>query len=150
VYDDLTALENLRFWAALSSLPADTPRLLGALVTVELDRFADERARTFSVGMRRRLSLARIVLTRPSVLLLDEPFAGLDQRAGKWLEGYLQQFKTDGGAVLMTTHTFSRGLSVMDRAAILAGGRIALDTTLDGLSPDDVRKLYDLHAEEGS
>src|SRR5438034_6962139 len=93
VYEDLTPFENLRFWATLGGLPRSREALGGALAAVELDRVADERVRTFSLGMKRRLALARFVLAPPSVLLLDEPFAGIDQRAGKWLDGHLGAFK---------------------------------------------------------
>src|SRR6266403_512090 len=120
----------------------------GALATVELDRAADTRVRTFSAGMKRRLSLARFVLAQPRVLLLDEPFTGLDQRAKKWLEEHLASFKAGGGAILMTTHSFGRELAVAYRIAILAGGAIALDTPRGALSADDVHRLYTLHAED--
>jgi ABC-type multidrug transport system ATPase subunit len=83
-------------------------------------------------------------------LLLDEPFAGLDQRAKKWLEGYLETFKGRGGALLMVTHSLGRELGVADRIAILAGGRIALDSSRAGLEPDDLQRLYAAHAEEGA
>jgi len=99
--------------------------------------------------MKRRLALARFVLARPPVLLLDEPFAGIDQRAGKWLDGHLGAFKAAGSAILMTTHSFGRGLGVADRIAILAAGRVAHDTPLGALTLDDVRRLYELHAEDG-
>jgi ABC-type multidrug transport system ATPase subunit len=98
--------------------------------------------------MKRRLSLARFVLARPRVLLLDEPFAGLDQRAKKWLEEHLASFKTSGGAMLMTTHSFGRELAVADRLVILTGGAIALDTPRGSLSADDVQRLYVLHTED--
>jgi heme ABC exporter ATP-binding subunit CcmA len=148
VYEDLSALENLHFWATLGGLRAGDEALRAALAAVELDRFSDERVRTFSAGMKRRLSLARFVVAQPSVLLLDEPFAALDQRATKWLEGHLAQFKARGGALLMTTHSFWRGFSMADRVLILAGGRIAHDGPLGGLSPDEVRRLYELHVGE--
>jgi heme exporter protein A len=141
-------VENLKFWAALGGLAADGEALRAALATVELDRVADERARTYSAGMKRRLTLARLLLSRPRVLLLDEPFAGLDQRAGKWLDGYLRAFTAAGGAVVVATHSFGRGLGVADRIAILGGGRIACDVPAASLTPDDVRRLYELHAEE--
>ncbi|HYS19212.1 MAG TPA: heme ABC exporter ATP-binding protein CcmA [Candidatus Binatia bacterium] len=150
VYEDLTAAENLTFWATLAGLRLSAAARAGALATVELDRAADERVRTFSAGMKRRLCLARFVLARPRVLLLDEPFAGLDQRAKKWLEEHLASFKTGGGAILMTTHSFGRELAVADRIAILAGGAIALDTARGALSADDVQRLYALHAEDVS
>jgi heme ABC exporter ATP-binding subunit CcmA len=148
IYEDLTAVENLKFWATLGGLAADGEALRAALATVELDRVADERARTYSAGMKRRLTLARLLLSRPRVLLLDEPFAGLDQRAGKWLDGYLGAFTAAGGAVVVATHSFGRGLGVADRIAILGGGRIACDVPAASLTPDDVRRLYELHAEE--
>ena len=144
VYDDLTALENLTFWTTLSSRPADGEELRTALTAVDLDRFAHARVRTFSVGMKRRLALARLTLSRPRVILLDEPFAGLDQRAGKWVDEYLAA----GGCVLLTTHSFGRGLGVADRIVILAGGGVVLDTPTATLSPDDVRRLYEAHAED--
>jgi heme ABC exporter ATP-binding subunit CcmA len=150
VYEDLTAHENLVFWARLAGRPADRPTLAGALADVDLERHADARVRTFSAGMKRRLALARLGLAQPRVLLLDEPFAGLDQRARKWLEGRLEAFKAGGGALLMVTHSFGRELGIADRIAILAGGRVALDTPRAGLGPADVQRLYVAHTEDGS
>jgi len=143
VYDDLTALENLRFWTTLAGQHTSAADLVGALASVELERFAGERVRTFSAGMKRGLA-------RPRVLLLDEPFAGLDQRAKKWLEEHLATFKAGGGAIVMATHSFGRELAVADRIVILAGGAIALDTPRGALSADDVHRLYALHAEDAS
>jgi heme ABC exporter ATP-binding subunit CcmA len=150
VYEDLTARENLAFWARLSGGTFDRDALIDALADVELDRHADARVRTFSAGMRRRLALARLTLTRPRVLLLDEPFAGLDQRARKWLEGRLESFKAGGGALLMATHSFGRELGVADRLAILAGGRVVLDTPRAGHDAQDVQRLYVAHTEDVS
>jgi heme exporter protein A len=150
VYEDLSALENLRFWTTLAGLPWRAEDGRRALADVELDRFADERVRTFSAGMKRRLALARVVPARPKVLLLDEPFAGLDQRARKWLEEYLEAFKAGGGAILMATHSFGRELGGADRIAILAGGRIALDTPRAALAQEEILRLYALHTEEAS
>ena len=148
VYEDLTARENLAFWARLRGCPADSDTLLRVLADVELEHHAGARVRTFSAGMRRRLALARLALTSPRVLLLDEPFAGLDQRARKWLEGRLETFKAGGGALLMATHSFGRELGISDRLAILAGGRVALDTPRAGLDQQDVQRLYTAHTED--
>ena len=150
VYDDLTARENLKFWATVGGLDASPADLTAALAGVGLERAADVRVRTFSAGMKRRLSLARVMLARPRVLLLDEPFAGLDQRARKWLEGRLEAMKAAGAALLMVTHSFGRELGIADRLAVLAGGRIALDTARGTLGPDDVQRLYAAHAEESA
>jgi ABC-2 type transport system ATP-binding protein len=148
VYEDLTARENLQFWSRLAGRPADRDTLLAALADVDLERHADARVRTFSAGMKRRVALARLTLARPRVLLLDEPFAGLDPRGRKWLEGRLEAFKAAGGALLMVTHSFGRELGIADRIAILAGGRVVLDTPRAGLAPDDVQRLYVAHTEE--
>jgi len=150
LYEDLTALENLRFWTSLAGHSLGRAELTAALASVELERFADGRVRTFSAGMRRRLALARVALGRPRVLLLDEPAAGLDQRAKKWLEEHLQAFKAGGGAIVMATHSFGRELAIADRIAILAGGAVVLDTPRATLTSDDVQRLYALHTENGS
>jgi heme exporter protein A len=150
IYDDLTARENLRFWTTLNGRAASDDEVAAALGAVDLERAAGARVRTFSAGMKRRLTLARLTLSRPTALLLDEPFAGLDQRAKKWLEGYLETFKSRGGALLMVTHSFGRELGVADRIAILATGRIVLDSSRAGLDPDDLQRLYAAHAEEGA
>jgi heme ABC exporter ATP-binding subunit CcmA len=150
VYDDLTARENLAFWLRLNGLRADRDTLDAALADVDLDRQADARVRTFSAGMRRRLSLARLGLTRPRVLLLDEPYAGLDQRARKWLEARLEALKADGAALLMATHSFGRELGAADRLAILVAGRVVLDTPRAGLDAQDVQRLYAAHTEDAS
>jgi heme ABC exporter ATP-binding subunit CcmA len=149
VYDDLTAFENLRFWSTLAGLRLAASDLRDALAAVDLDGAVNDRVRGFSAGMKRRLALARIVLSRPRVLLLDEPFAGLDQRGKKWLEEYLQAFRAGGGTILMVTHSFGRGLGVADRIVVLAGGRIALDVPRASLTPDEVGRLYALHTEDG-
>ena len=97
--------------------------------------------------MKRRLSLARLLLVPPRVLLLDEPFASLDQRATKWLEEHLLACKAAGAAIVMSTHSFGRELGVADRVAILAEGRVAVDAPRAGLGADELQRLYALHVE---
>lgn len=148
VYEDLTALENMKFWTMFAGRRARAAELEAALAAVDLDAYAGERVRTFSAGMKRRLGLARLALARPRVVLLDEPFAGLDQGARKWLDEYLRALKERGGAIVMATHGFARDLAVADRIAILAGGRIALDRPRDGLDLGELQRLYALSTEE--
>ena len=143
VYEDLTALENLRFWAVMGGHDAGRARLRAALEQVELDASADRRARTFSAGMKRRLALARVLLGRARLLLLDEPFTGLDRAGRKWLGEFLLSFKAGGGALVVATHSFDAGVGVADRVAILSGGRIVLDRPAAELRLEDVRRLYD-------
>ena len=150
VYEDLTALENLIFWTRFAGARADADVLRAVLAAVELDDCADARVRTFSAGMKRRLSLARLLLHRPRVLLLDEPFSSLDQRARKWLEEYLRSFTAGGGAILMATHAFGSELEVTDRLVILAGGRVVLDAPREAVGADEIHRLYALHTEDVS
>jgi len=148
VYEDLTAIENLHFWATLANGRPERERLRAALAQVELESVADERVRTFSSGMKRRLGLARLLLSPPRILLLDEPYAALDQRGKKWLEEFLLAFKTKGGTVLLATHSFGTGLGIADRVAILAGGQIVLDRAMATLSREELHRLYALHTED--
>ena len=148
LYDDLTALENLKFWRRFAGERPDVEALRGALAEVELDDCADLRVRTFSAGMKRRLSLARMLITRPRVLLLDEPFSSLDQGARKWLEQYLHAFTAAGGAILMATHAFGRELDVASRLVILGAGRVIADLPRGTLSADAIHRLYALHTED--
>ena len=146
VYEDLTALENLTVWSALSNRPLGADALRAALAVVELDGVADQRARTFSAGMKRRLSLARFVHGGVRLLLLDEPFTGLDQRGWKWLEQFLLAFKDGGGTVVMATHDFGGSLDVADRVAILAEGTLTLDRERGCLAGEQA--LSDVHTGE--
>jgi ABC-type multidrug transport system ATPase subunit len=143
MYEDLTAIENLRFWTVMGGGDASPARLLTALLRVELDAVAHERVRTFSAGMKRRLALARVLLGQARLLLLDEPFTELDQRGRKWLSEFLLAFKHGGGGVVVATHSFGSGLLVADRVAILHGGRLIVDRPCEDLSGEDLRSLYD-------
>jgi heme exporter protein A len=142
LYEDLSARENLRFWTVMTGHDAANGRLEGALAQVELDGVADDRVRTFSVGMKRRLSLARVLLGNARALLLDEPFTGLDQRGRKWLTEFLLGFKAGGGAVVVATHSLATGLGAADRLSILVGGRVLVDRPCAGLGADAIRRLY--------
>jgi heme exporter protein A len=143
LYEDLTARENLRFWETMRGGDPESGRLAAALAQVELDQVADERVRTFSAGMKRRLALARVLLGQARLLLLDEPFTGLDRRGQKWVNEFLLGFKAAGGSAVLATHSFGGALGVADRVAILGGGRLLLDRPAADLAPDELRRLYE-------
>ncbi|MBI1892874.1 MAG: heme ABC exporter ATP-binding protein CcmA [Candidatus Rokubacteria bacterium] len=145
LYEDLTAVENLQFFATLHGLAVRKGDLLRALGDVDLGGDADQRVREFSLGMKRRLAFARLGLQRPRVLLLDEPFAGLDQQGIKRVEDSLTAFKEEGAAVLMVTHNLGHGLAMADRVAILAAGRVAVERNRHGLDPEALSALYTTH-----
>jgi len=124
LYEDLTALDNLRFYARLYQL-GDA----GAVASEMLDRFglsakSAATVRELSRGMKQRLSLARALLHQPRLLLLDEPFTGLDEPACEMLSDLLRSFVDDGGAALVTTHDIDRGFGVADRLVVLDGGSV--------------------------
>lgn len=149
LYDDLTAGENLAFAEALAGRASGGERVARALAEVGLDGHAGTRVRSLSSGMRRRVALARAILREPRVLLLDEPFAGLDHDGAKRLEEHLHAFRAGGGTAVVVTHSLGRALAVADRVAILAGGRLAVQAPRAGLTEGALQRLY-LEATEGA
>ena len=123
LYTDLTAEENLRFFARLYRLPAVD--LGTALAKVGLARRATDRVSTFSRGMQQRLSIARALLHNPDVLLLDEPYTGLDVDGAARLDALIGEWRAAGRTILLTTHDLDRSLVLSDRIAILHHGTIA-------------------------
>jgi heme exporter protein A len=142
LYGDLTPDENLRFYGRMYDVPALEERIGAVVRQVGLEGRRHDPVRTFSRGMQQRLAIARAILHRPSVLLLDEPDTGLDQHAAGMLHELLATVGTQGRTVLMTTHNLERGLSMGDRVAILARGRIAYEADKDVLDVGDFREIY--------
>ena len=122
LYDDLTARENLRFHANIAGVEPD--RVEEVLELVDLSARASGLPREFSHGMKKRLSVARALLHRPSILVLDEPFTGLDQESAETVESLL----TDR-TVVVSTHELQRGIDICDRILILDDGNLKHDTT---------------------
>jgi len=142
LYGDLTPDENLRFYGRMYDVPDLEDRIEVVLQQVGLEGRRHEPVRTFSRGMQQRLAIARAILHRPSVLLLDEPDTGLDQHATEMLHQLLATVGTEGRTVLMTTHNLERGLAMGDRVAILARGRIAYETDKNALDLEGFREVY--------
>jgi heme exporter protein A len=127
VYPRFTARANLAFWQALFGLPRDDAAIDAVLARVGLDRFADEEAGVFSRGMSQRLSLARVFLTGPRLLLLDEPASGLDPASAQWLRREIREAAAGGASVVWVSHHLSADLPACDRVVRLDGQRIAYD-----------------------
>ncbi|GIV80808.1 MAG: ABC transporter ATP-binding protein [Anaerolineae bacterium] len=144
LYDTLTAEENLLFFARLYHLPGESrrERVAQVLERVGLARRARDVVQTYSRGMQQRLAIARAILHNPAILLLDEPYTGLDQDAAAVLDDLLRQVATEGRTVIMTTHDLRRGHALADRIAILSRGKIAFDAPCREIDPDALPALY--------
>ena len=122
LYESLTAKENLTVTAdhlgiGRGSIPA-------ALEQVGLATRANDAVSTFSAGMRKRLSFARVLLQEPSLVLLDEPYGALDPAGFELVDGVISAFKARGATVMMATHQLERGAALADGELVLEQGRV--------------------------
>jgi heme ABC exporter ATP-binding subunit CcmA len=127
LYMDLTALENLAFYSRLLGSPFTVADLEQRIATVGLAGRGDEPVRNYSRGMQQRLAIARAFLHDPAILLLDEPFTGLDQGGTDFLKGYLRQANAGGKTCLMAIHDAALGFELADRLIVIDKGVVALD-----------------------
>jgi heme exporter protein A len=149
LYGDLTGAENLRLFASLYGVDVD-----GSVRAVSerlgLGRFASDRpVRVLSRGQLQRVALARALVSRPRLLLLDEPAAGLDRAAIDGITEALAAHREDGGIAVVVTHEPELAARVATRAVMLRDGRIAADTGAPG-GADAWRALYREAAEGGA
>jgi heme exporter protein A len=148
IYPELSAEENLRFHAQLYGCPEASIR--PALETAGLLRHRHRPARGFSRGMRQSLAIARATLHEPEVLLLDEPFSGLDPAAADRLALRLRALADRGCAVLMTSHDLERAGSLADQLLIMSAGRVIWRGSAAGLDAASLRRLYLRSTELGA
>lgn len=123
LYAGLSAAENLEFYGRLYGLDRLRERVGEALEGVGLWERRGDRVRGFSRGMQQRLALARTLLHDPRVVLLDEPYTGLDPHAAAMLNGVLERLRDGARTVVLVTHNLSQGLELASRVAIQVGGR---------------------------
>jgi ABC-type multidrug transport system ATPase subunit len=159
LFDEFTGRYNLTLFADLYGVPR--ARALECLRRVELGEAADLPVRAYSLGMRRKLLLARALLHRPPLLYLDEPTANLDVHSAGLVRRLLRALAAEGCTVLLTTHNLDEVEEVCDRVAILCRGKLAaLDSplalrrrhaghTADVVLRDGARLACDLDRPEG-
>jgi heme exporter protein A len=140
LYDGLTALENLRFFGTLYGLADPPARAREALATVGLEEAADRRVGHLSRGQVQRVAIARAVLHDPGILLLDEPYAGLDPRAAARLSEALARLAHAGRTVVLTTHDLARAPAAATRYLVLVEGRVRSEGALPA---GDLDALYE-------
>lgn len=125
VYDELSAFENLQLFGKLYGVANPAKTAMEWLERTGLERVRDGLVREFSRGMRQRLAVARAFLHNPSVLLFDEPFTALDDRAIAVLQGLLGQARRDGRTIIMSTHQLKEALELATHVALINRGRLA-------------------------
>jgi len=143
LYGDLTVWENLRFHARMFGIEDVESRVGQVAERMNVTDRLGQKVRTLSHGYQKRVSFARALLHRPRLLLLDEPFTGLDRGTVRVLDRLLRDFAAVGGAVLLTTHSVELGVEVADRVAILASGRFAFESDAGNVTAAQFAEIYD-------
>jgi ABC-type multidrug transport system ATPase subunit len=138
LYPELTARENLTFFAGLYSLPDPAGAATMALRRAALDDRADDPVGSFSRGMRQRVALERALLHEPRVVLLDEPFTGLDDASAGALVGRLNELRQAGAILIVATHDLDLAEGLLDQAVFLRDGRVVESVN----RPDGLRSVY--------
>jgi heme exporter protein A len=124
LYRDLNPIENLRFFARLYGIKDPNSRIESLLDRVGLRRRASDPVRAFSRGLHQRLGIARVMLHDPSLILLDEPYTGLDANAVEILNQMLDEASATGKTIILTTHDLEQGLRGATRAAVIDKGKV--------------------------
>ena len=150
LYGRLTARENLVFYGRLHGLGGLGARVSSRLAEVGLERHADNPVDTLSRGTTQRLAVARALLHDPEIVLLDEPYTGLDAYAGAILQELLSGLKGGGRTVVMVTHNLGRGLALADRVAVQVRGRFAFEADRADLDEATLESSYRRAVERGA
>jgi len=146
LYDRLTGRESLEFYGRLQGLSAVEARTRVEELSREFDltEFVDTRVARLSGGQKQRISLARVVVHRPPVLILDEPTVGLDIMAAREVVRFVKRARGEGHCVLLSTHIMAEVERLCDEVAIIEKGRILAQGTL----PDLKRQYQEEDIEE--
>lgn len=139
LYNNLTAQENLEFYARIFDVAHARERIKEVIAMVGMTTRTHERVGNYSRGMQQRISIARLLLHDPPIMLLDEPETGLDQEAIAML---WQAIRTRPRTVLMTTHSLERGLELSERLLIMARGKIAYQCPCNATDIAKLRQIY--------
>jgi len=142
VYDELSAVENLTLFGRLHGLSNPRKRADEMLERVGLGRVRDGLAREFSRGMRQRLAVGRAFLHDPEVLLLDEPFTALDDRAIAVLQSMIKEMRDQGRTIVMSTHQLREALELASHVALLQRGQVVHAGERTQQMLDDTGWLY--------
>ena len=147
LYDELSAQENLTLFARLYGLDQPEKKALEWLERTGLDRVRDGLVREFSRGMRQRLAVARAFIHEPDVLIFDEPFTALDDRAIAVLQSLLAEAHALGRTILLSTHQLREALEIATHVAMIQRGQLVFAGTRTQQMVDDTGWLYRTYGE---
>ena len=150
LYPTLTARQNLATLVTLRPRDGLAVDVDEALEQVGLTEVADDKVRGFSLGMRQRLGLAAALLTRPRLLVLDEPSNGLDPAGKKHVHGVLRRIAAEGATVILSSHRMDDLEALCSEVTILATGRVVFSGPLNKLSDDNRELDYRLRTSDPS
>jgi len=143
LYADLNSKDNLRLHGTLYGVEQLNSKIDDILAKIDLSHVAQLPVRNFSSGMTKRLMIGRLMLCQPEILILDEPYTGLDQNSFRWFQEYLREFHQQGGTVLMVTHQLELGLELATRILVLQRQNIKHDISSAGLSIEQCSALLE-------
>src|SRR5438067_5959161 len=146
LYRDLNPVENLRFFARLYGIEDAEGRIRVLLDRVGLSRRASDPVRAFSRGLHQRLGIARVMLHDPSLILLDEPYTGLDANAVETLNQMLDEAAAEGKTIILTTHDLEQGLRGATRGVVIDRGKIVFS---GDAKEQGIREAYDAYIRAG-
>jgi heme exporter protein A len=150
LYGNLTAFENLSFYARMYDVPNRRERIHEVVDMVGMVSRLHDRVSTLSRGMQQRLSIARSLLHKPAIMLLDEPETGLDQQAITMAWEALHKEGETKRTIILVTHNLERGLDVGERLMILARGKIVYEHTTQALDVTDLKQAYEHSTRVGA
>lgn len=142
LYSELTAMENLRFYAKLYGVENIDDRIKELLNKVELYKRRNDKVRGYSRGMLQRLSITRALLHNPDIVVLDEPYTGLDTHASDILTKILMELFDEQRTILMVTHNIKQGYDASSRLAIIRRGQIVFDRKKSDIAIDEFEHAY--------
>ncbi|MFB0559049.1 MAG: ABC transporter ATP-binding protein [Dehalococcoidales bacterium] len=150
LYSNLTAYENLRFYSRMYDVPTVKERIHEVVAMVGMTSRLYDRVGTLSRGMQQRLSIARSLLHKPSIMLLDEPETGLDQPAVSMLWEALQAEEEGKRTIILTTISLERGLELGERLLILNQGKIVYQGSTQASDLAELKQAYQHNTRVGA
>ena len=148
LYDSLSVHENLRFYGRIFNLSQLEYRIKEVTTLMGVSQQLDQRVGTLSHGTRKRIDIARAILHKPSIILMDEPESGLDQEALTMLENIMSETADPLRTIIKTTHNLERGLIVGHQVAILSEGKVTYHNSINKTDISEIKDTYLKHTKQ--